>query len=131
MKIETFYRTCIIVGAILYIAFWFMPYSYGYYNGEIQSLLSYTGFAATIQFSDTVSWIIFFMFLFCSLGMYLYRKIFRTAFLLLLTTITIISSLTGVSVITGVDVMLNDITSILDGAVLAMAYFSPIKDKFY
>ena len=131
MKLETVYRAAIISGALAYILFWFMPYTYGYFDGEIQAILSYTGYASIISFNETTGWLLFFMFLACSFGMFFYRKIFRTAFLMLIIFTTTLIPLLGLAVMTSVDTLFINITNIMDGVALAMAYFSPIKDKFY
>lgn len=131
MKLTTIYRLCIVVGTLVYVAYWFLRYLYGYLDSETGSLLSYGGFGAVWEGNEAFDQALFGAWIACAFGMYFYRKAFRFAFLFLVIVTAPITLLYGVSVETSVGAFFIDIVNIADGMVLALAFFSPVKDEFY
>lgn len=131
MEIKNLYRLLIIVGALAYAIYWFMPYSYGYLDSETGSLLAYGGYGAIYQGNEMLDRVIFGAWMISAFGMFLFRKMARTVFLILIVVTTPASVLYGVSVETAGGALMLDIANIADGMVLALAFFSPVKDEFY
>jgi hypothetical protein len=131
MEIKSLFRLLVIVGALAYAVYWFMPYSYGYLDSETGSLLSYGGYGAIYQGSEMLDRAIFGAWMISAFGMLLFRKVARTLFLVLIVVTTPVTVLHGVSVETAGGALMLDVANIADGMVLALAFFSPVKDEFY
>ncbi len=130
MDVKIIYRFCIILGTVTYTAYFFLPYTYGYLDSDTGNLLSYSGYGAMFQGNAVIEYIIFTAWLMCALGMFFFYKIARTAFVFLLVSTTALVPLFGASVETAGGTLLLDITNITDGFILALAFFSPIRNEF-
>ena len=75
--------------------------------------------------------VIFGAWMISAFGMFLFRKMARTVFLILIVVTTPASVLYGVSVETAGGALMLDVSNIADGMVLALAFFSPVKNEFY
>jgi len=131
MSPDKVFRVAVIVTAVTYSVYWLLPYSYGYLDPEVGSLLSCSGFKSIYVIGEYVSIALLILLLYGCWGMYFYRKIGRNAFLIAMLAATAMTPLHGVVVETAGGVMLIDIAHVASGMVLALAYFSPIRDKFY
>ena len=125
------FRLSVVVGLVAYLAYWFLPYSYGYLDSETGSLLSYAGYGAIYSGSYTVSVVLLAGWIASAAGMFFYKKAGRTLFLVLLIVTTAMTPLYGMSIELAGGAMLLDVTNIADGFALGLAYFSPaVKSKF-
>jgi len=131
MSPKMLYRIAVLTGAVTYSAYWFLPYTYGYLDSFTGSLLSYAGHAAIFVGPEIFHIAIFAAWLVAAVGLLLFRKTARTLFLVLVVATTALSPLFGVSVETAGGATLIAIANMADGAVLALAYFSPVKNEFY
>ncbi len=129
LSINNIFRITIVVGAITYVAYWLLPYSYGYLDSETGILLSYGGYGAIYSGNEILDVAILVMSVVSSLGMFFYWKVARYIFLLLIATVVAVP-LYGLSIQTAGGAMLLDVVHITDGMALALAYFSPVKDRF-
>jgi hypothetical protein len=131
MNVKTLFRVSVIVGAATYVAYWFLPYTYSYLDTSTGSLLSYGGHGAIFVGPDLFHEAIFVAWLVAAAGLLLFRKLARSLFLILAVVTTALSPLYGLSVETAGGTALVSIANMADGVVLALAYFSPVKDEFY
>jgi hypothetical protein len=131
MQLTKIFRIALVVGAVAYAAYWFLPYSYGYLDSATGSLLSYSGYGAIYSGNEFIDVAIFVVWLISAFGMFFYRKVARSIFLFLVVANTVAVPLYGLSVETAGGAMMLDVAHIADGMVLALAYFSPVKDEFY
>ena len=63
--------------------------------------------------------------------MFLLRKAFRVLFIVLIVVAFAVLPLMGIAVQTGIDIVLTDISTILSGFTIALAYCTDLKNKFY
>ena len=131
MSQKTLFRIAVVAGALTYVAYWFLPYTYSYLDSFTGSLLSYAGHDAIFVGSELFHNAIFTAWLAVAVGLILFRKIARTALFILVVATTALSPLYGVSVETAGGATLISIANMSDGLVLALAYFSPVKNEFY
>jgi hypothetical protein len=131
MSPKTLFRIAVVVGAITYVAYWFLPYTYGYLDGFTGSLLSYAGHDAIFVGPELLHYAMFASWLVSAVGLLLFRKFARTLFLILVVFTTALSPLLGITVETAGGATLLSIANMADGLVLALAYFSPVKTEFY
>jgi hypothetical protein len=130
MDIKTLFKSTIVIGTVAYIAFFFLPYSYGYLDYELGNLLAYSGYGALIEQNTIFTYALFVAWIAVAVGIFLFISIARTAFLFLVIFSTALSPLFGAQVETAGGATLLAIANIADGAVLAMAYLSPLKNEF-
>jgi hypothetical protein len=131
MQLATIFRSTLVVGVIAYTAYWFLPYSYGYLDAEAGSLLSYAGYGAIYSGNEIIDSAVFWAWILSAIGMFFFRRIARSVFVLILIASTVSVPLYGLSVETAGGAMLLDVAHIADGIAVALAYFSPVKDRFH
>jgi len=131
MKLIRIYHAAIVVSAMLYLMYMFAPWVYQFLNPEIQSLLSYGGAGAYIDFPEWLFWGHLFGNLAGYIGMAFFRKAFRVLFLIVTIGSLLVSPLYGISIITGIEVFLVDASTLLSGLVIALAYFTTLNERFY
>ncbi len=131
MNLLRIYHISLIASCVLYLAYWFAPWLYGYLDTESQQILALEGSKATLTL-PVVFWDFYLFFTLVSyVGMFLLRKAFRTLFIVLLVGIFPVQSLMGIGVTTGIESVIVEISTLLTGVVIALAYFTELKDKFY
>lgn len=131
MKTVTVFRLAVVIGTAAYVACWALPYLDGYLDPDVARLLSFNGFNAVyypdkaIAYAEFVAWIV------CAVGLLLFRKIARSLFLVLIVLSTAMTPLYGVFIESAGGMALLGISQMADGVVLALAYLSPVKERFY
>jgi len=125
------YRAGLVVSLFLYVSYYFAPYSYGFLSPDVAGVLSYSGYGAIWPGNDVwfnallVAWCV------TTFGMFFFSKVARAIFAFLLIVSMAMTPLYGVSVELAGVAMLFDLSNVLVGYVLAMAFFSPqIKRRF-
>lgn len=125
------YQISVITACALFVAYWFSPWLYGYLDAESQGILSWGGYKSAIDLPEWL-WDCYLLLIIVSyIGMFLLRKAFRTLFLIITIASFPLAMVNGMSVITGMEVVLIDLSTFLDGFIIALAYFSNLKEKFY
>ena len=97
----------------------------------MQYILSFSGSSAMYIFPNWVWNIILVLWLIGALGMLLHRKAGRLIFLIVSICLIPINILNGVNVTLAPEALLSHISTSLEAVTLSMAYFSPLKDKFW
>ncbi len=131
MNLLKTYQASLIISCLLFVSFWFAPWLYGYLDAESQQILSYGGIKASIYLPDWFFNIYLILTIISYIGMYLFRKAFRLLFVLILAVSIPLETLFGMVVMTGIEATMLDISNILSGIVIALAYFTELKSKFY
>ncbi len=130
MNIYTLFRSCVVATTLFYIIYWLLPYTYGSLDYETGNMLSYGGYNALIELYPNLDYVFFVAWVLIGVGLFFYNNIARAAFLLLLAFFTATSPLYGLSVETAGGISLLQLTAMLDGAILIMAFFTPVSVKF-
>lgn len=131
MQTDKAFRISIIIGVTVYIAYWFLPYTYDYLDPNAGEILSYAGYGAIYSGNKAVDLLMFVAWIVSAIGMFFYRKIARGIFLFSIVASLGMTPLYGVFVETAGGVALIDIAHIAFGMALALSYFSSVGDKFY
>jgi len=131
MNLLKTYQASLIISCLLFVSFWFAPWLYGYLDAESQQILSYGGIKASIYLPNWVFNIYLILTIISYIGMYLFRKAFRLLFVSILVLSIPLETLFGMVVMTGIEAAMLDISNILSGIVIALAYFTELKSKFY
>jgi hypothetical protein len=130
MTIERIYKLLIGITVVISVAIWFGAYTYVFLSEDTKTLLSYSGHGAMISMGGVISWAWFATFMTGILGMLLFKKAFRVLFIMVLLVNMGLLPFFGVLVATGFELMLSDITSILSGVILCLAYLPPLNSRF-
>ena len=131
MNLLKTYQASLIISCLLYVSFWFAPWLYGYLDAESQQILSFGGSKSSINLPDWFWNIYLTLTIISYIGMYLFRKAFRILFVSILVVSIPFETLFGMVVITGIEAAVIDISNILSGFIIALAYFTKLKSKFY
>lgn len=131
MNLVQGFRSIVVLGVVTYLAYWLLPYTYGYLDPDVGSLLSYSGFNALLTLPSAFDYGLLAAWIVVAVGLCALRKVARVGFLALIAVATALSPLYGISVETAAGHTLLSITHMADGAVLALAYFSPVRHEFY
>ena len=128
---DKLYRFLIVFGLVGYIIWFFQPYNVPeIYDGEVFNMLSGAGYGSVDINWDAISYISLVLYIFSAVGMWFYVNWARNLFLILTITSVVLTAIGGVSVATSIDSTLGYLTSLADGALLFMAYFSSISEKY-
>ena len=125
------FRTLIIVSIITYVSWTAIPFfDVPYYSERTLNLLSYNGSDALIIVPNYILWFIFSLWIILSIAIFNYWRYARVAYLVMLVISFFFVFISGLSIQTPVEILFVSITNILDGAIIAMAYFSQVSNQF-
>lgn len=128
----TIYRWLILVNIMLYCAYLIIPFFDSYLVDESERyILSYSGHDYLYGITSIASWLFVGALLLAMLGMYFFIYKSRIIFSLLLCIGLIITFVSGMVVETGFEAFLYELHCVLNGAILSIAYFSSLSDRFY
>ncbi len=128
------YRYLIVISVLLYVIFWLLPYfDYIWLNQEELSLASYNNFSSYINHGimKSLSWVVFFVWMFIYLGLFFFIKIARSLFfMILIVENTIFNLLFGFSILPPISSFIGSFLGTIDGFVLAILYLTSVNKKF-
>jgi len=128
---KNIFRALIIFSIFIYAFFVAKQYfDSSFHSKETLDLLSWNGFEALLTMPSWLTWLTVLIWLPVSIGIYYFNRMARTAYLVLAITFTVTLPLFGMHVYTGTDMMLYQLTAILDGIILTMAYLTSISAHF-
>lgn len=129
---QTFiFRTLIIVSIITYVSWTAIPFfDVPYHSERTLNLLSYSGSDALIIVPNYILWFIFSLWIILSIAIFNYWQYARVTYLVMLVISFFFVFISGLSIQTPVEILFVSITNILDGAIIAMAYFSQVSNQF-
>jgi len=125
------FRILIIINVVVYLCAIALPFIDSNWLSEKEfDVLSYLGYEAIIELPSIINWIILLSWFLIITGMYFFISSARHFFLLWVCFTTALAITSGMSVMTALDVLYSDLGGLLDGAILAMAYFSDVSTHF-
>ena len=131
MTLLKIYQLSVITSCVLFVAYWYAPWLYGYLDSESQGILAWGGHKSSYELPEWFSNAYLVIMIISYIGMLLLRKAFRTLFLILTIISFPIALISGMSVITGIEVVIIDISTLLSGFIIAIAYYSKLNEQFY
>ena len=131
MTLLKIYQLSLILSCGSFLAYWYAPWLYGYLDSETQGILAWGGHKAAIEMPEWFVYIYLVVIMLSYIGMYLFKKAFRTLFLVLTVVSYPLATISGMSVINGVEVAVVDLSTLLTGIIIALAYFSKLNERFY
>jgi hypothetical protein len=97
---------------------------------EVKGALSWNGYGAKLPMSESIWWFVALLRVLVTVGLYLFSREARAVFVGLAIYSAVTSLLGGVNVSTGTGVFLGYLLALCEGAVLVLAFTSPIRDRF-
>jgi hypothetical protein len=92
--------------------------------------LEWDGYGAWLPLPGSISWLLFILNLAVAFGLWTFSKHARLVFTMLTGFYIILSLLGGVCVQTSLESFLCYFGNLADGAILVLAYTSPLREKF-
>jgi len=123
------FRASLVTSVIIFVFYYWMP-SFGMYSGEFAELRQWDGWDAALPPLPTLNVALFVASVVVPILMYFFIPWSRAAFLLLAVCYCLLSLGWGVRISAPLENFLTQVVAMLNGAILAMAYFSPISDRF-
>lgn len=124
------FRALVLLSTLAYIGWFFLPYVFRPHQGQISSLISHHGYGALFPYTWLVDGPLFLVWLASAAGLLNFQNWARNLFLGLTVIGHLRVAFGGVVVSPGVDAMLIGLIATMDGAILALAYFSPLRSCF-
>ncbi len=127
---ETF-RALVVISTLIYLVYWFLPFvDWRWYSLDVLELRELSGIGAQLLLPLAVEYILFAAWILAAVGMYFFKAIARSAFLWLYIVSTLMEPFLGVVVLTGLDSVLSSLSTVLDGAIIAIAYLTSVERQF-
>lgn len=125
------YRALIIFSTGVYVFSYFLPYfDYQFYPQDVNDLLNQDGYGSLIIINELMGYVILSIGVLLPVMMFFFIPGSRQLFLISVLVFLILNLALGVRILTGLEVMLAGIVAMSDGAILAIAYLTPISSKF-
>lgn len=125
------FRALVIVSNGAVVLGFFMPSIESYFLArDTVTLLNRSGEAALFTLPSGIAFLMMFMNLAVAVGLYHFSAAARTVFALFTVAFTALGLFGGVSVTSPVVGFLGLVTTYSDGAILVLAYATPLKKKF-
>ena len=125
------FRYLVSAAAILSVAFWIFPYfDYEWLSEEELTILSANYYGSVIPLHNIIDWALFISWISLYIGLWLFIRAARLAFLLLVVVTSVANFFWGFSVMTAYEFAIQYILTLVEGAILAMAYLTPVKSNF-
>ena len=125
------FRALVLVSTVAYVGWFFQLLLTGsLISQETWDALSWSGFGALLPLSPRLGWLLLLLSLAVTVGMWTFSKSARLVFAALSAFWLLTTFLGGVQVQTASGAVLLMVSHMADGAILVMAYTSPLKERF-
>lgn len=130
-SMNSVFRVLIVLSAGLYLIWYFMPYySEQLYSEDIIDVISWNGIGAILELPSWFHIVIGIAYLLTLFELLMYSNVARLLFLVFAIFFLSIAPFIGVSALTPIESMLASAMSILQGAILTMAYLTSVGAEF-
>lgn len=129
-SLRGFFRLIIFILVVLDFILAFVPLKWAYLGNE--EVLNWVGVGAffSLDFYFLYFYLLYFISLFLYIGIYHYKKPARFGLVCLWLLDVVLTPFSGIYVFSGLSMMLFKITLLLTGFLIALSYFSIIKNLF-
>lgn len=131
VSINRVFRTLISAAVLLHALLWLEPFMTHPWSENLDVwLLDFDGYGAALPYNPVLYWCLFASWLLILAGLFFYVAAARTGLVVLTITSIALSIAWGVRVFTPYDVALGELLAVVDGALIVMAYWSPVHEEF-
>ncbi|MBI5041524.1 MAG: hypothetical protein HZB57_10130 [Gammaproteobacteria bacterium] len=125
------FRLLIVFSSVIYCALLALPsFDKNWISERGLDVLSYTGYGALFDFSESILWSFVAIWFACAIGLFFFWPWARLLFSVWMIISTGLSLTGGLQIHTSVEALLVSTSNIFDGMLLATAWFSPVQEKF-
>ncbi len=129
--IGAFFRGLVILSTFSYLVCVFSPWLIpGCLFAENYDLLAWDGRTAAFTLPAWIERALVALWIAVAVGLWRFNRWARGTFLALTVLSLIMTALGGMDVRLAFEAVLEDAVALIDGVILALAYFSPLKEKF-
>jgi hypothetical protein len=125
------FRALVIISTGSYLI-WFFQLLLGgrLISPGVWGALAWEDYGAVLQIPPGLTWLFMLFSVAVAVGLYRFSKSARIVFTMMMAFSALLALLSGVSVQTAFGSFLGHIGALADGAILVMAYTSPLKEEF-
>jgi hypothetical protein len=130
------FQTLVVISTLSYVLWFFFPHISQWFANDLyrdvaSRLGQYDGLGALLPIHHPLYYVPWFTFwLIASIGLFFFQNWARYLFLFLYVLSLALAPFSGFSVKGPLESFFGEITAVLDGAILAMAYLSPLSAAF-
>lgn len=126
-----FFQMLVVSSTVIYIIWFFLPYWSGHLSEDEYRLTEFAGYGAILPVHHVLYYSAWFGFwLISALGLFFFQNWARHLYLALSLLSLVTAPFSGFLVQTPVDTLLANANLLLDGALLAVAYLTPLAASF-
>ena len=131
MDIPTLFKRLVIGTTALYVLWLALPWIQdAFVSTEIADALSWNGFGAVLPLPTGIAWLVALLYVPVAIGLCSFSPSARWLFVALTVFLHIWSPLGGLRVETALGATLGSIVTLGDGAVITLAFTSPLRERF-
>ena len=125
------FQVLVVSSTIIYIVWFFLPYLSGYLSDDESRLAEYSGYGAILPVHHVLYYSVWFgLWLISALGLFFFENWARHLYLALSLLSLVAAMFSGFVVHAPVDALFSNASLLLDGAILAIAYLTPLAASF-
>ena len=125
------FQLLVISSTVFYIVWFFLPYLSGYLSDDESRLAEYSGYGAILPVHHVLYHSVWFgLWLISALGLFFFENWARHLYLALSLLSLVAAMFSGFVVHAPVDALFLNAIILLDGAILAIAYLTPLAASF-
>ena len=125
------FRFLVLLSLGVYVLWYCFPYLDPHlFNQERLVIWSYSGFDAKFEFPQWHSYLWLAFWVVVTYGLYRFAKWSRDALIIGYIVGYFLAPIYGTDIQSPVSSVLGDLTTLLDGIIIGMAYFSPVAERF-
>ena len=120
-----------VVSTVIYVVWFFLPFWPGYLSEDAHQLAEYAGYGAILPVDHALYYGAWFgLWLIAAIGLIFFQNWARHLYLALSLLNPALAPFSGFMVQPPIDALFFATNLLLDGAILAMAYLTPMSDSF-
>lgn len=130
MALIKIFQVGLVIRTVAYVGWFFMPSAPPLFGETVERMTAYHGFNAVLPAHVAVYGSEFALWIIAAVGMFFFTSWGRVLFALMVLITILLAPLTGVAVQDPLEVTLGALSLILDGFLVALAFFSPLSKHF-
>lgn len=125
------FQIFVVASTAIYIVWFVLPFWSGYLSEDAHQLTEYSGYGAILPVDHLLYYGTWFgLWLVAALGLFFFQNWARHLYLALSVLNPALAPFSGFVIQPPIDVLFSSTNLLLDGAILAMAYLSPLSAAF-
>lgn len=125
------FRALLAVSLLLYVG-WIASFYWAFalFSEDVARAIAHNGAEAWVQMPAGIFWLFPVLWVIATIGMWHFSQGFRGLFGVLVVGSIVFSMVSGMSIQSGPQAALGEVVSLMDGAILAIAFFASVDSEF-